>query len=252
MAGERFGAGPGRAPRNERLCMQIDVKPENFPANVARVRAEIAAACAAAGRPPESVRLVAASKYGDAAAVRALYACGLREFGENRAEAAAEKAAALADLPDLRWHFIGHLQRNKAKKVLPACALLHSVDSPALLETLEKLLAPAGRTLDVLLEINLGGEESKSGAAPEQALSLARAAAACPCLRPRGLMGMAPLGTDNDAARPFFRQLRELRDALQQTLGMPLPELSMGMSHDFAAAIAEGATMVRIGSALFA
>ena len=232
--------------------MDIDVDPARFPANVAKVRAAIAAACDAAGRAPGDVRLIAASKYGDAAAVRALYACGLREFGENRAEAAAEKAAALADLPDLRWHFIGHLQRNKAKKVLPACALLHSADSPELLETLENLLAPAGRTLDVLLEVNLGGEESKNGLAPAAAPAFAKLAASFPHLRPRGLMGMAPLGTDNDGARPFFRKLRETRDAAQQALGAPLPELSMGMSHDFAAAIAEGATMVRIGSALFA
>ena len=225
---------------------------KNFPANVARVKAQISAACAAAGRAEDGVKLVAASKYGDADAVRALYDAGLRDFGENRVEAACEKAAALSSLTDIHWHFIGHLQRNKAKKILPAFTTLHSAESEDLLAVLEKQLASAGRTLEILLEVNLGGEESKNGLAPEQVIPFARRAGEFPHLRLSGLMGMAPLHTDNDTARPFFRKLRELRDTVQDALALPLPELSMGMSHDFPAAIAEGATLVRIGSALFA
>lgn len=223
-----------------------------FPENVARVRAQIAAACADAGRDASEVRLVAASKYGDAAAVRALYDCGLRDFGENRVEAALEKITALSALPDIRWHFIGHLQRNKARKIAPVLGWLHSADALELLEILEKQRETAGAPLDFLLEVNIGGEESKSGLTPDAAPAFARAASRFPHLRLQGLMGMAPLHTDNDTARPFFRRLRELRDAISDELGRPLPELSMGMSHDFAAAVAEGATMVRVGSALFA
>ncbi|GHV22657.1 YggS family pyridoxal phosphate enzyme [Planctomycetales bacterium] len=230
----------------------------NLAENLRQVRAEIAAACAAARRDINEVTLVAATKYVGAATVRELSALGVRDFGENRVEDGMNKINALADMPPARWHFIGHLQRNKVKKILgdaarPAFTVIHSVEAPELLATLERHADSRKVDLEILLEVNLGGEASKNGLplTLDAVLPLARSATACRRWRLTGLMGMAPLHTDNETARPFFRRLAELRDRLQDALGQSLPQLSMGMSHDFTGAILEGATLVRVGSRLF-
>ncbi|MDR0868111.1 MAG: YggS family pyridoxal phosphate-dependent enzyme [Planctomycetota bacterium] len=227
----------------------------NLAENLRQVRVEIAAACAAARRDAGEVTLVAATKYVGAETARELSALGVRDFGENRVEDGMNKINALADVPQARWHFIGHLQRNKVKKIIgdaarPAFTVIHSVESPELLATLERHADSRNVDGEILLEVNLGGEASKNGLplTLDAVLPLARQAAACRRWRLTGLMGMAPLNT---AARPFFRRLAELRDRLQDALGQSLPQLSMGMSHDFTDAILEGATLVRVGSRLF-
>lgn len=216
---------------------------------LARVAAEVAEAARAAGRDPASVRLLAVSKTFPAAAVRAAYDAGCRAFGESKAQELELKRRLLP--PDIEWHFIGHLQRNKAAQVLRDAAWIHSVDSLKLLERLERLAGDMGKRPVILLEVNLGGEADKTGAPWEALPELAAAAKACRHLRWAGLMGMAPLGGDGEAARACFGRLRRRRDELAAGLEIDLPELSMGMSGDYAAAIAEGATIVRIGSAIF-
>jgi hypothetical protein len=214
--------------------------------NLANVLSRIEDARAASGRAPGSVRLVAVSKTKPAAAIREAYAAGQRDFGENYAQELAEKAEELRDLLDLRWHFIGHLQSNKAKVIAPLAALVHTVDSPALARELAKR-TPEGRRLPVLVEVNVGGEAQKSGIAPDAALSLVDAIAAEPRLELRGLMTIPP--PDPEATRRAFAALA----ALQTRLGgaARLPELSMGMSDDLELAIAAGATLVRVGTAIF-
>ena len=217
--------------------------------NLRLVRERIAAAARAAGRDPAAVRLVAVSKTKDAAAIRAAYAAGQRDFGESYAQELTAKAEALADLPDLRWHFIGHLQTNKARAVAKVASWVHSVHNLALARELDRRVAAAGRPpLPVLLEVNIGGEAQKHGAAPSEAGALAEGVAASPNLALRGLMTVPPAGDGAEAAR-VFRALRALRDELGGA--SRLPELSMGMSGDLEEAIAEGATWVRIGTAIF-
>jgi PLP dependent protein len=190
---------------------------------------------AARGRP---VTLVAVTKTHPAQTVRAAHAAGLRVFGENYVQELAAKRAALADL-DLTWHFIGHLQRNKAKEVAGRCALIHSVDSLALAQALDRR---AAATQDVLVEVNVAGETTKSGVAPADVPALLEALAPLARVRCRGLMCIPPAGEDS---RPHFRRLAGLARA------HGLAELSMGMSDDFEAAIEEGATIVRVGTVLF-
>jgi len=202
------------------------------------VRARLERAAARAGRRPDEVTLVAVSKAQPVAAVRGAHAAGLRAFGENYVQEWAEKAAMLADL-ELAWHFIGHLQRNKAKEVAGRVALIHGVDSPALAEALARR-APA--TQDVLVEVNVAGETTKSGIAPAELAPLLEAMARLPQIRCRGLMAIPPPDQDN---RLHFRALA----ALARAHG--LPELSMGMSDDFEVAVEEGATIVRVGTAIF-
>jgi pyridoxal phosphate enzyme (YggS family) len=225
-------------------------------ANLAEVRDRIGAACRRAGRDPGAVRLVAVTKYVDAATTAAVLAAGCPDVAESRPQAIWEKAAAVSGLaPAARWHLIGHLQRNKIRRTLPLLAMLESLDSLRLLEAVD---AEAARQRieprDVLVEVNLSADPGRSGAAAADLPALVAAAARCPHVRLRGLMGMAghPDAPAADARRDFAR-LRELRDRLQPTLPDPgmLGELSMGMSGDFEAAILEGSTMVRIGSALF-
>jgi hypothetical protein len=227
--------------------------------NVAEVRERITAACRQAGRPPESVRLVAVTKYVSADVTRLVLAAGVTDLAESRPQAVWAKAAALAAAePAARWHLIGHLQRNKVRRTLPLLAMLHTLDSLRLLEAIaeETPAEPgAGRAVcDVLVEVNLTADPGRSGAAVADLPAVVRAAAASPAVRLRGLMGMAghPDTAAADARRDFAR-LRALRDELAATLPNPglLAELSMGMSGDFEAAILEGATIVRIGSALF-
>jgi pyridoxal phosphate enzyme (YggS family) len=237
-----------------------DPRRDRIRANVAEVRERIAAACRQAGRPPESVRLVAVTKYVSADLTRLVLEAGVGDLAESRPQTVWTKAAALAAAhPPPRWHLIGHLQRNKVRRTLPLLAMLHTLDSLRLLEAIaqETPAAPGagGTVCDVLVEVNLTADPGRSGAAVKDVPTLVRAAAASPAVRLRGLMGMAghPDAAAADARRDFAR-LRALRDELAATLPDPglLAELSMGMSGDFEAAILEGATIVRIGSALFA
>jgi pyridoxal phosphate enzyme (YggS family) len=210
---------------------------------LAAVRARIAAACARAGRPVESVRLIGATKTVPAALVAAAYRAGLHEFGENRVQEGIAKRAALAALGYRPvWHFIGRLQTNKAAAAISAFDILHSVDRLRLAEVLSRR---AERTVPVLLEVNIGGEASKAGWSPADLRAAFPALRALPNLAIRGLMAIPPLVADPEASRPYFRALR----ALAQELG--LAELSMGMTNDFEVAIEEGATMVRVGRAIF-
>ncbi len=221
----------------------------NLADNLAVVRDRIARAARAAGRDPAELHLLAVTKTWPAAVVRDAYALGLRDFGENYAQELAEKADALADLAGLRWHFIGHLQRNKARVVAPRVAAVHTVDGPPLAAELARRAAAAGRVLEVFAQVNVGGEAQKSGCAPAEAAALCDAIEREPALRLRGLMTVPPHTDDPAGARGPFTALAALRDAL----GGParLPELSMGMTHDLEVAIACGATIVRVGSALF-
>lgn len=233
--------------------------------NLARVRETIAQACRRSGRDPGDVRLVAVTKYVGLDVVRALLDIGLRDLGENRVQQLAERAETLGaakldllappaeDDPTPRWHMIGHLQRNKCKATLRHARIVHSLDSPRLLQELEKQAAALETTVDVFLEINVAGEDSKSGAAVSDAQTLAHEASRCPHIRLRGLMTMAPFEPDPEAARPHFARLRKILEELRRT-GVGGPEckhLSMGMTNDYAVAVEEGATFVRVGSALF-
>ena len=222
-------------------------------ANLQAVRARIAAACLAAGRPVGAVQLLAVSKTWPAAAVREAVAAGQRAFGENYVQEGAEKAAELVAEPanaGLEWHFIGPLQSNKTRQVAETFAWMHSVDR---LKVAERLSAqrPSGLPpLQACIQVNVSGEDSKSGCAPDQAAALAHAVAQLPGLRLRGLMAIPEPTDDDSLLRSRFARLRELRDRLNAG-GLDLDTLSMGMSHDLEAAIMEGATIVRIGTAIF-
>ncbi|MEX0880497.1 MAG: YggS family pyridoxal phosphate-dependent enzyme [Thermoanaerobaculia bacterium] len=223
---------------------------------ITRRRAEILAAIGQAarrrGRDPGAVALMAVTKTQPAETVANAARAGIVLFGENRVQEAAAKIDAVKDaFPRLEWRLIGPLQTNKAKTALQYFQAVESVDRERLAVRLEALLAGESRVLPVLLEINLGAEESKSGASPAEAEGLAHAVLACPHLLLSGLMAVPPFHTDPQKARPHFAALRELRDRLAERLSRPLPELSMGMSHDFSVAVEEGATEVRIGTALF-
>ena len=198
---------------------------------------------------------MAVTKYVDAATTRLVVEAGCRDLAESRPQALWAKAASLAGhVPPPRWHLVGHLQRNKIRRTLPLLALLHSLDSLRLLDALEAEAAAAGMVCPALVEVNLTADPGRTGVSPADAAALVAAAAARPHVELRGLMGMAgvPDG-ETDAARRDFARLRELRDGLAGSLPPgSLTELSMGMSGDFAAAILEGATIVRVGSALFA
>ncbi len=223
--------------------------------NLQRVTAEIAAACVRAGRSPSNVTMVAVTKYAEPAWVRGLVELGVRDLAESRPQQLVERAEQFPS--DIRWHMIGHLQRNKVKPVLPRTALIHSVDSLRLLERIAEVVesAPAEQPNRprVLLEINVSGESAKDGLSIAELTSQWDALQTVPNVDIVGLMTMAPLADDPEAARPVFRELRQLRDTLaaQAAPHVKLTELSMGMSGDFVAAIEEGATLVRIGSRLF-
>lgn len=229
--------------------------------NLARIRERIDGAAARAGRRPEGITLVAVSKTHPAEKIRELYEAGARHFAENRVQEREAKSAQLADL-DITWHMIGHLQKNKAARAAGLFDTIDSVDSVALAEKLNQArnavaTEPSNQSsstnqLGVLIEVKLDPEPAKSGIAPDEAQRIADAILRLPCLELRGLMGVPPYFDDPEQARPYFRRLRELRDALTAHLGANrLPVLSMGMSHDFEIAIEEGATQVRIGTALF-
>jgi pyridoxal phosphate enzyme (YggS family) len=220
---------------------------------VAVVRERIAQAAARAGRRPEEVTLVAVSKTHPPQAVREAFAAGLRDFGENRVQEAEAKIESLGDLraAGLRWHLVGHLQSNKAKRAVRIFDCIHSVDGVELGGKLAKAVAEEGRSLPALVQVDLGHEASKSGLEENQLFALLTALQAPPALRVVGLMTLPPFQEDPEAVRPFFRRLRELRDqALAQGL-LAGSDLSMGMSHDLEVAVEEGATLLRVGTAVF-
>jgi PLP dependent protein len=211
------------------------------------VQARIGAAAHRAGRDPASIRLVLASKTQPSDAIRAAANAGARDFGENYVQEAVAKRAELADLTDIRWHMIGHLQTNKAKTAASAFALIHSVDSVRLANALAR--AQPSPRVRALIEVNLGDESSKSGVALDGIAAILDAARGQ--LEIEGLMTIPPPATSADTSRPWFAQLRELRDRLARQSGYALSELSMGMTDDFEVAIEEGATIVRVGRAVF-
>jgi hypothetical protein len=213
-----------------------------------RVQERMRAAALRAGREPSSVTLVAVSKTMPADVVRQALEAGVRILGENRVQEAREKIAALPG--EATWHLVGHLQSNKAKLAVQLFELIHSVDSVKLLQALDRHGGEAGKRVRCLLEVNLGGEASKSGAGEGETRELVRAARDLPHVQVEGLMTIPPFLPDPEEVRPYFRRLRLLRDTLQGE-GCALPELSMGMTHDFEVAIEEGATLVRIGTAIF-
>jgi pyridoxal phosphate enzyme (YggS family) len=219
-----------------------------LPERLALIRAEIARRQAAGGWT-HPVTIVAVTKGFGAAAVMAARAAGLPDVGENRVQEALDKMAQVSD-PGVVWHLIGHLQRNKAKLVPGRFALVHSIDSLDLAEELAKRAAAQGTRQRVLVQVNVAGEEQKSGCTPADAVPLARRIAALDALALEGLMTIAPLTDAPEVQRTTFRGLRQLRDALQQE-GLWVPTLSMGMSGDFATAVEEGATAIRLGTALF-
>jgi len=219
------------------------------------VLARVERAARRAGRDPSEVRLVAVSKTHPAALVReAAASAGLRDFGENRVQEAEGKVGELKDVPDIRWHLIGHLQPNKARRAARLFDLIHTVDGAALAERLERICAEEGRgRLEVLVQVDLAGEASKSGATAEELPALFEVFGRSSHVRCRGLMILPPFFEDVERVRPFFRRLRELRDewGARGAFGAEAGELSMGMSNDYEAAVEEGATLVRVGTALF-
>ncbi|MGJ4730790.1 YggS family pyridoxal phosphate-dependent enzyme [Luteimonas sp. SDU101] len=221
--------------------------------NLDAIRARIDAACHAAGRDPGEVRLLPVSKTVDAARLRQACAAGMREFGENKVQEAMGKWEAMADLPDLRWVLIGHLQTNKAKYAARFASEFHALDSLRVAEALDAQLQSCGRALDVLVQVNTSGEATKFGLSPDEVLTFVRQLPAFASLRVRGLMTLALFSDDAARVRACFVRLRELRERLRQDApdGIAMDELSMGMSGDFPLAIAEGATTVRVGTALF-
>src|SRR3989454_3493852 len=220
--------------------------------NIARVQERIAEACGRVSRRPDGVKLVAVSKTVPPDRIRAAYDAGLRDFGENRVQEASSKRAALSDLT-VTWHLVGHLQTNKAKLARELFHCVHSLDSLRLAQKLDEAAVCSGDRLPVLIEVNLGEEQAKSGVREQDILPLAEQVGRLATIELRGLMVLPPFFEDPEQARPFFRRLRELARTIESASlpGVSMRELSMGMSHDFEVAIEEGATMVRVGTAIF-
>jgi len=220
--------------------------------NITRVRERIAAACQRSGRAPDNVKLLAISKTFLPESIRAAYEAGLRDFGENRVQEAKAKRPELSDL-SITWHLVGHLQTNKAKVARELFHWVHSVDSFRLAQKLDQATAPGGGRLPVLLEVNLGGEESKAGVGEAEIIQLAEQISQLATLEVRGLMVIPPFLEDPQEVRPYFRRLRELAQMInsRNIANVSMHELSMGMSHDFEVAIEEGATIIRVGTAIF-
>ncbi|HNV03329.1 MAG TPA: YggS family pyridoxal phosphate-dependent enzyme [Vicinamibacterales bacterium] len=221
-------------------------------ASLSAVRQRLARSLERAGRSRADVRLVAVSKTRPPEDIRAAVGAGQLDFGENRVQEALEKIGLTADMP-ISWHLVGHLQSNKARKAAAAFAWIHSIDGVDLLRRVDEAAADAGRSPVVLVQVDLAGEPTKHGVAADACLPIFEAGAACRAASVGGLMVLPPFTEDPEEARPYFRRLRELRDALAGR-GVPaamLRELSMGMSHDFEVAVEEGATVVRVGTAIF-
>ena len=224
----------------------------DIPQRLARVREQIADAAGRSGRNPGDIRLIAVSKTHPIDAVHAAAEAGQRDFGENKVQEALQKIASSTDT-GLRWHLLGHLQSNKAKKAAGAVHVVHALDSAELLRKIDQAAASAGRTIDALVQVDLALEDTKFGAPEADVPGIFGAAAECTAVRVVGLMLLPPIAENPEDARPWFARLRGVRDRLRDA-GVPaerLRELSMGMSHDFEVAVEEGATMVRVGTAIF-
>ena len=219
--------------------------------NLAEINRRLGDAARRAGREPAEIRLVAVTKTVSPERLQEAVAAGQSLFGENYVQEAKAKIASLG--PGLTWHFIGHLQSNKARVAVELFDLIHSVDRLSLAQALEQAAGRLGKVQNILLQVNLAGEESKSGTAPANAQALLLAISQMPHLRVLGLMTMPPWFDEPERVRPYFKELRELRDRLRRLnlVEGDLPELSMGMTGDFEVAVAEGATLVRIGTAIF-
>ena len=221
----------------------------NLADNLEKVRQRIRAACDRADREPNSVMLLAVSKTHPPETVKAAADCGQIFFGENKVQEAKAKIPLCPGI--LRWHFIGHLQSNKCRDAVELFEMIQSVDSLSLAQEINKRAEQTAKRMPVLIEVNVAGEASKFGCQPERLLAELKELNALPRLEIRGLMTVPPWSPEAEASRPHFRRLRELKQRAEQVLGAPLPHLSMGMSGDFEIAIEEGATIVRVGTALF-
>lgn len=215
--------------------------------NYNRILRNIDAAAKRSGRDPREVQLIAVTKYVGLTEIKEAVKLGLKDFGENRVQEAAQK---VEKFPDLNWHFIGHLQSNKAKDVLPCYSMIHSLDRLSLAEALQRCGDRFDLKADVLVQVNTSGEKSKFGLAPEELPGFLEKVKSLKRLQVRGLMTMAPFYEDPETVRPFFRELRRLRDQ-NSSIDYNLEHLSMGMTNDYVVAIEEGATIIRVGSALF-
>ena len=220
-----------------------------FQERLEAVRRRIESACTRAGRDPAGVKLIAVSKTHGPDSIREAADCGVRVFGENKVQEAKAKIPLCAG--NLSWHMVGHLQRNKAYDAVQLFEMIHSIDSLKLLETIDAACDEAGRNMPVLIEVNVSGESSKFGMAPEGVPEILESANRLMHVNIVGLMTMPPFTEEPEKARPHFRRLRELRDQWRAETGIGLEELSMGMTHDFEIAIEEGATWIRVGTALF-
>jgi len=221
----------------------------NLAQNLEKIQQRIRAACERAGRDPDSVILLAVTKSQPPEAVAAVAQLGLNLFGENKVQEAKAKIPLCPG--KLRWHFIGHLQSNKCREAVELFEMIQSVDSLPLAQEIARRAGQAAKTVPILLEVNVAGEASKFGYAPEKLLANLEAINASPKIEIQGLMAVPPWSADPEKSRPHFRRLREIKARCEQILGASLPHLSMGMSGDFEVAIEEGATMIRIGTALF-
>jgi hypothetical protein len=231
--------------------MASDALTDDLAGRVRAVRARVAAAAMRGGRDPDDVTIVAVTKTVEIERIRMVYGLGMKVFGENRVQEARGKISAMR-LPLARWEMIGHLQTNKVARAVELFARIQSVDSLKLAEALRQRAEQDGRELPVLLEVNVAGETSKAGLAPGELIAAARAIAAMTSLRPEGLMTVAPIADDPEQVRPVFRALREQLERLRvEVPETPWRHLSMGMTDDFEVAIEEGATIVRIGRAIF-
>jgi len=217
---------------------------------IQEIEQRLARACERAGRKREEVLLLGASKYANAEKIKEAYQCGVRAFGESRAQDFLKKFEELKDLP-IDWHFIGNLQTNKVKYIIDKVSLIHSLDRQSLAEEIQKRAERLGKVQDVLIEVNLGKEETKGGVYEEDLEKLFEYCLSLKNLRVLGLMAIPPYKENPEEVRPYFVKLRKLKEKLEELYKLKLPHLSMGMSEDFEVAVEEGATIVRIGSAIF-
>jgi len=217
---------------------------------IQEIEQKLARACERAGRKREEVLLLGASKYANAEKIREAYQCGVRVFGESRAQDFLKKFEQLKDLP-IDWHFIGNLQTNKVKYIIDKVSLIHSLDRQSLAEEIQKRAERLGKVQDVLIEVNVGKEETKGGVYEEDLEKLFEYCLSLKNLRVLGLMAIPPYKENPEEVRPYFAKLRKLKEKLEDLYKVKLPHLSMGMSEDFEVAVEEGATIVRIGSAIF-
>ena len=217
---------------------------------VQEIEQRLARACERVGRKREEVLLLGASKYANAEKIREAYQCGVRVFGESRAQDFLKKFEELKDLP-IDWHFIGNLQTNKVKYIIDKVSLIHSLDRLSLAEEIQKRAERLGKVQDVLIEVNVGKEETKGGVYEEDLEKLFEYCLSLKNLRVLGLMAIPPYKENPEEVRPYFAKLRKLKERLEELYKIKLPHLSMGMSEDFEVAVEEGATIVRIGSAIF-